>query len=136
MPAGDSINVVFAFGIGEGEDGLRANLEIAQQLFDNGYVPTSVDSDDRSIPISIGLTNYPNPFNATTIIRYALLRAADVKIEIYDILGGRVEMLIQGEQPAGYHQVVWDASDISSGMYFYRIQAGDYIEAKKMLLLK
>ena len=89
------------------------------------------------VPINFSLSaNYPNPFNAMTIIRYTLPSTSDVTISIYDILGGRVETLIQGEQPAGYHQVVWDASDHSSGIYFYRIQAGNYTEAKKMLLLK
>ncbi len=81
-------------------------------------------------------TNYPNPFNATTSIEYNLPNSADVIIEIFDILGQKVETLIQGEQPAGYYHVVWDAKYRSSGVYFYRIQAGEYSQARKMLLLK
>ena len=80
--------------------------------------------------------NYPNPFNAMTVIRYSLPEPSDVVIEIYDILGRRVETLVNEEQPAGYHQIIWDAEDASSGMYFYRIQAGDYIDTRKMLLIK
>jgi hypothetical protein len=80
--------------------------------------------------------NYPNPFNASTVIKYSLPQASHVTLEIYDLLGRRVETLAQGEQPAGYHQMLWDASDHSSGMYFYRIQAGDYAETRKMVLLK
>jgi hypothetical protein len=80
--------------------------------------------------------NYPNPFNATTVIHYSLPDPSNVAIEIYDLLGRRVETLMQGEQPAGYHQIIWDAGDKSSGMYFYRIQAGEYTEMKKMVLLK
>jgi hypothetical protein len=80
--------------------------------------------------------NYPNPFNAQTAINYDLPEASNVTINIYDILGRRVETLIQGKQPAGYHQIAWDATCQSSGLYFYRIQAGDYSETKKMALLK
>ncbi len=82
------------------------------------------------------LQNYPNPFNAATKIRYSLPEAYDVIIEIYDILGRKVQTLVQGRQPAGHHQVIWDAGGMASGLYFYRIQAGDYIETKKMTLLK
>lgn len=80
--------------------------------------------------------NYPNPFNASTIIRYSLPATADVTIEIYDILGRKVEMLVQGEQPAGYHQITWDAMNRRSGIYFYRIKTGRYSEVKKMIILK
>ncbi len=99
--------------------------------------PTDVAEAIVGIPDLLAIfPNYPNPFNATTIIKYNLPNPADVTIEIYNILGRKVETLFQGEQPAGYHQVVWDASDHSSGMYFYRIQAGEYIETRKMVLLK
>ncbi len=82
------------------------------------------------------MQNFPNPFNASTIIQYNLPSASDVTIEIYDILGRNVETLVQGEQPAGYHQVTWNADDASSGMYFYKIQASEFAETRKMLLLK
>ena len=82
------------------------------------------------------LQNYPNPFNASTIIQYNLPSALDVTIDIYDILGRRVETLVQEQQPAGYHQVVWNATGQSSGLYFYRIQAGEYVKSRRMLLLK
>ncbi|MEE9119299.1 MAG: T9SS type A sorting domain-containing protein [Calditrichia bacterium] len=80
--------------------------------------------------------NYPNPFNASTTIQYSLPSASDVTIDIYDLLDRKVETLVQGEQKAGHHQVIWGAKDQSSGIYFYRIQAGDYAETKKMVLLK
>jgi hypothetical protein len=82
------------------------------------------------------LQNYPNPFNSSTTIEYDLPSASSVFIEIYDLLGRRVETLVQGEQPAGYHQVVWDAGDHSSSLYFYRLRAADYVDSKKMVLLK
>ncbi len=101
--------------------------------------PTSADDDDRdlNLPDEYALIgSYPNPFNAKVIIEYALPEQSDVTIEIYDLLGRKVETLIQTEQQAGYYRVVWDAKDNSSGMYFYRIQAGDYSETKKMVLFK
>ncbi len=82
------------------------------------------------------LQNYPNPFNASTLISYSLPQVSDVKITIYDILGRRIETLVQGEQPAGYHQVVWDAEYQSSGIYIYYVKAGAYMESKSCLLLK
>ena len=99
--------------------------------------PTDVAEGIDEIPYAYALfSNYPNPFNAATTIKYNLPNSADVTIEIYDILGRRVKTLVQGEQQAGYHQVTWNAPDKSSGIYFYQIQAGDFIETKRMLLLK
>jgi hypothetical protein len=101
------------------------------------FYPETGIEEVISLPDQFSLgQNYPNPFNASTIIEYDLPSASNVIIDIYDLLGRRIETLIQGEHPAGYHQVVWDAADHSSGLYFYRIQAGDYAETRKMVLLK
>ena len=98
---------------------------------------TAIDDEILSMPDRYYIfQNYPNPFNAATTIVYSIPEPSKVTVEIYDILGRKVETLVQGEQPAGYHQVVWDAEDASSGMYFYRIQARDFVGTKKMLLLK
>jgi nitrous oxidase accessory protein NosD len=100
-------------------------------------VTVSIDNEMPEIPNRFALAqNYPNPFNASTVIRYSLPEPSDVIIEIYDILGRKVETLVQGEQQAGYHQVIWNAGKRSSGMYFYRIEAGEYTETRKMVLLK
>ncbi len=80
--------------------------------------------------------NYPNPFNASTTIEFALPEASEVTIDIYDLLGRKVETLFNTNKPAGVHQVLWNAEKNSTGMYFYRIQAGDNIVTRKMLLLK
>lgn len=80
--------------------------------------------------------NYPNPFNASTTIKYDLLRESPVTIEIYDILGKKVITFRYAGQPAGYHQLIWHAEELSSGIYFYKLQAGDYIETRKMILVK
>lgn len=103
------------------------------------YYDQSVGIEDRFdlIPERITLSqNYPNPFNAFTLIKYKLPRQTQVAINIYDILGHKVNTLLNQQQQAGYHQVVWNAENFSSGMYFYKLQAGDYIETKKMMLLK
>jgi len=82
------------------------------------------------------LQNYPNPFNASTTIRYSLSEKADVKIEIYNILGQKVETLFDGGQQAGYHSVTWRADKFASGIYLARLQAGSRSKNVKMVLLK
>jgi len=100
------------------------------------------DRLSRLIPDSYALNqNYPNPFNPNTIIRYSLPKQSDVNITIYNILGQEVVVLVDKAQPAGYHQVVWEGKNsqgkpVASGIYFYRIEAGEFTDNKKMLLLK
>jgi len=80
--------------------------------------------------------NCPNPFNASTTIRFNIPEPSHIILDIYDILGRRVETLVNEQRRAGYHQAIWNADDFSSGVYFYKIQAGEYTETKKMVLLK
>ncbi|RKY91629.1 MAG: hypothetical protein DRQ13_11235 [Ignavibacteriae bacterium] len=85
--------------------------------------------------------NYPNPFNPTTKIRYTIMsnekrEMSNVSLKIYDVLGKEVATLVNEEQPAGEYEVEFDGSNNSSGIYFYRIQSGDFVKMKRMLLLK
>jgi hypothetical protein len=80
--------------------------------------------------------NYPNPFNPSTTIRYQLPVASEVKLEVYDVLGKKIATLVSERQSAGSYQVVWNASGLSSGTYFYRLQAGTFVETKKMIMVK
>ncbi|MYF92071.1 MAG: T9SS type A sorting domain-containing protein [Gemmatimonadetes bacterium] len=86
--------------------------------------------------------NFPNPFNPTTTIQYALPRAADVELTVYNVVGQPVRTLVAEHQSAGRYAVEWDATDdrghsLSAGMYLYRLQAGgEFLKVKKMLLLK
>jgi hypothetical protein len=80
--------------------------------------------------------NYPNPFNSSTIIEYTLPEAVWVKLEVYDILGRKVETLINGFQSPGFYTYRWKDRNHASGVYFYRIKAGPYRQSRKMLLLK
>ena len=101
------------------------------------YTPTDVGDDTDAIPESYSLIgNYPNPFNSSTAIRYELPSGSHVNISIYDMLGRKVQAVQDGLQPAGCHQVIFDASELSSGIYFYRLQAGDYTSTKKMIFIK
>jgi hypothetical protein len=80
--------------------------------------------------------NYPNPFNPTTTIRYALPRAGMVRIEVYDVTGQRVCLLVDRVEEAGVHSVVFDAGILASGAYFYRMQAGEFVETKRLVVLR
>jgi len=80
--------------------------------------------------------NYPNPFNPVTTIHYDLPQRSDVQIAIYDLLGREVKTLLSENQSAGYKSVQWDASNVASGMYIYQIKAGEFVQTRKMILLK
>jgi hypothetical protein len=80
--------------------------------------------------------NYPNPFNASTMIEYGLPESGPVKVDIFDILGRKIQTLVDETQSAGYHQAIWKADNVPSGTYFYRIQTGEKSQTKKCLLLK
>lgn len=82
------------------------------------------------------LPNYPNPFNPTTTIRYELLQGSMVRLEVFDMLGRRVAVLTNEFQQPGTHEVVFDASHLASGLYFYRIIDDTSLETKSMMLLK
>jgi len=82
------------------------------------------------------IQNYPNPFNPSTQIAFSLPIASTVKLEVFDLLGRRVALLADGMLNAGYHTRSFDGSNLSSGMYLYRIQAGEFVQVKKMMLLK
>ena len=97
----------------------------------------SVLGESDGIPTEYGLSqNYPNPFNTETVIRYALPEANTVSLNIYNLRGEEIVRLVDGPQPAGQHQATWDAPNMASGIYFYRLQAGDFIRTRKMVLLK
>jgi hypothetical protein len=104
---------------------------------ENGNPVVSVDGATHQIPREFELLqNYPNPFNPSTTIRYGLPHKSAVQLAVYNTLGQQVATLVQGEQEAGFHEVRFDGSRLSSGVYLYRLQAGDYVAIKKLILLK
>ena len=100
---------------------------------------TGVSTVDEDLDIAKQITlsqNYPNPFNPSTQISFTLPEAANVALDVYNMLGQKVATLIDGKQSAGVHIVNFDASNLSSGIYLYRIQAGTTVQTKKMTLIK
>ena len=80
--------------------------------------------------------NYPNPFNPSTKISFSIPQSSNVMIKVFDILGNEIETLVNEENPSGSYEVIWSAEQLPSGVYFYQLKAGEFVEMKKMLLLK
>lgn len=103
---------------------------------------TGISADDSHVPSEIALSqNYPNPFNPTTTIKYDLSRSSQVGLRIYSLLGEEIRTLVNTVQSAGERLAVWDGRDrfgqlVASGVYVYRLQAGDDVASRKMILIK
>jgi hypothetical protein len=92
---------------------------------------------EASLPTVYELSqNYPNPFNPSTVIEYALPEDSRVRLEVYNVLGERVATLVHETQSAGYYEARFDATGLASGLYIYRMQAGNFVETRKLMLLK
>lgn len=122
-------------------DDLRSNFEVIHRYF-LGMTQTGIEDQEIILPDEYILyQNYPNPFNPATTIKFGLPEKSDVRLEIFDILGRQVVILGNEPMDAGYHEIVWDSrnrfgGEVSSGVYFYRLKAGEFNSIKKMLILK
>jgi len=111
-------------------------------LYGKFYIAVQLINEDYPLPNRYSLLqNYPNPFNPQTVIQYALPHDCEVQITIYNILGQKVRTLVNEYQEAGYKRVVWDSrndtgEEVASGIYFYKIKAGEFTDSKKMVILK
>jgi FtsP/CotA-like multicopper oxidase with cupredoxin domain len=130
-------SVVSALGAGDGRDApggvtiAAAKADLALDQF------TRAEEPDALTPASFELSqNYPNPFNPSTEIRFSLPEASRVTLMVYNSLGQEVKTLIDSDAPAGYHTVKLDGRGLSSGIYYYRIQAGSFRDVKSMILMK
>lgn len=93
--------------------------------------------DEEALPTDYWLSqNYPNPFNPETDIRFGLPSVSEVRLDIFNVLGQKVATLVDKKMSAGYHTLTWDAGAHASGIYLYRLHAGDFVESKKMVLIK
>ena len=130
----DSLDAVLSYDEGQG-------TRFADMGFYGGRyseMPVGVEDEvDTQIPNKYELAqNYPNPFNPSTTIQFALPKAGVVSLKIYNILGEEVTELINREMNAGFQKINFDASHLSSGLYLYRISVGEFVDVKKMMLLK
>jgi hypothetical protein len=99
--------------------------------------PPGVKQISSEIPAEYKLyNNYPNPFNPATNIKYQITNNKFTTLKIFDVLGREVKSLVNEFQKAGVYEVSFDATDLTSGIYFYRLQSGDFNEVKKMILIK
>ena len=105
--------------------------------YNRGTTVTGIRDTDDGLPKYHSLDqNYPNPFNPTTTIRFALPRPSRVRLRVYDVAGRVVATLIDQDMGPGIHKTEWNASNVASGIYFYRIQTQGFVRTKKLVLLK
>jgi hypothetical protein len=123
-----------------GSNTIQMEMSWAWMHLDYLSVPSSILTSVENLnqlPTSYSLSqNYPNPFNPTTNIKYSLLKESQVSLKVFDILGREVENLINTKQVAGTYQVNFNASKLASGVYIYRLIAGDFVRSMKMMLIK
>jgi len=101
------------------------------------YIPTTDVKEFTGELNDYSLSNnFPNPFNPTTTIKYSIPQGINVTLRVYDILGNEIATLIDEYKPAGNFEIEFDASSLSSGIYFYQLRAENYTSTKKMLLIK
>ncbi len=112
----DSLSLLFRAQVGLGVEQQQTTLLLSQQ-----------------VRLS---QNYPNPFNPVTNINFFLPKASSVKIEIFDLMGKKMGTLLNSKKPAGFYTIEFDGSGLASGIYFYRIQAGQFVDVKKMVLMR
>jgi len=118
------------------QDNAGADYQDVSGDFIISDTPASIELPEKN-PKAFALhANYPNPFNPSTIINYELPTTNDVNLSVYNSLGQIVVTLVSGKQEAGHHQVEWEATGFASGIYFYRIEAGEFQAVKRMVLLR
>ena len=117
--------------------GITFNYRLKQLDTDGKYAFSNVISIEVNLPLKYILNqNYPNPFNPGTNILYSIPRSSNVILSVYDMLGNLITNLVNENQEAGNYLVNFNAYELSSGIYYYKLQAGDFVAVKKMLLLK
>lgn len=146
---GDTVSVLYAQLVAMGTDNLnsitklRETADFVKQIYDENFQSVvSVHNASTEVPEQFSLSqNYPNPFNPATVINYSIpsnLRGqtSDVKLIVYNILGNEVKTLVNEKQNAGSYSIEFDAANLASGIYFYKLEAGEFRQTKRMILLK
>ncbi|HSD62293.1 MAG TPA: T9SS type A sorting domain-containing protein, partial [Ignavibacteriaceae bacterium] len=134
VPAGAALNSIFfineftGWAVGDSGTILRTT---------NGGVTFIEEEKIDELPSKFLLSqNYPNPFNNSSVIRFSIPKPSQVTLKIFNTLGEEIETLVNEEKPAGTYELTWNIVNLPSGVYFYRIKAGDFIQTKKMVLMK
>jgi len=100
------------------------------------FIPSDVETETNPPTEFVLNQNYPNPFNPSTVIKYQIPTAGIVSLKVYDVLGNEVAKLVDEYRLAGSYEVEFDASRLSSGVYFYMLHAGEFVQTKKMILIR
>ena len=132
---GTTVNLI------QGNNTIQMELYWGWMYLDYLAVPsnilTTVRNGSPDVPVRFALRqNYPNPFNPTTVVSYELPQASEVKLVVYDVLGREVAVLVNERKLPGRYTVKFDATGVASGVYFYRLQAGSFVEVRKLVVLK
>lgn len=99
-------------------------------------IVTTIENETTQ-PTDFSLSqNFPNPFNPSTTIKYSVPQSSNVVIKLFDVLGNEIETLVNEVKPAGTYEITWSSANLPSGVYFYQLKAGDFVQTKKMLLIK
>ena len=136
--AGPVLELVFDESDGE----ILGSLRLERVSLNEGMIPVEIKGAQVEIPTAYRLNpNYPNPFNPATTLRYALPADAQVTVAIYNAMGQRIRTLVEGEQAAGHHRVVWDGRDdagqaVASGLYLCRLVSGEFSAVRKLMLVR
>lgn len=130
----DSVVLYFAIALGENENDLLAQINDAQTKYN---LITDVNDQSSSSPVDFSLNqNYPNPFNPNTIISWNVPFDSYQTLKVYDVLGNEVASLVNEYRTAGSYSINFNASNLSSGVYYYKLTAGNFTETKKMILIR
>lgn len=128
-------NCFFAVFVYLSEGNLSSN-SFVQQTFKEAVIPIGIKNESNTISEFTLTQNYPNPFNPTTNINFSLPKGTKLYLSVYDILGNEISILVDGFLNRGIYHIIFDGSHISSGVYFYRLITNEFIETKKMILLR
>lgn len=129
------VNFGYEYNLGDREQNTLVYAKINGKEY--GTNPSSVQTDKNISPKEFSLfQNYPNPFNPTTVINYQLATKSIVSLKVFDIIGREVALLVNEQKDAGIYAIRFNASALASGLYFYQLRSGNFVETKKMILLK
>jgi len=130
-------NSLYGVSFTDSENGTAVGMQGTILRTTNGGVSFVEEEEIDEIPTGYKLSNnFPDPFNSSTKIRYSVPQSSQLQIKVFDLLGNEIETLVNEEKPIGTYEITWTAENVTSGIYYYRLRAGSFLETKKMVLLK